>query len=125
MDRKQSAGRQVALFKKEIKEIKDRLLGHSDEPVASAATAQPIVMYSTRFCPYCMRARGLLQSKGWEYQEIAVDGDHALRSEMMQKSGRHTVPQIWIGDQHIGGCDELFRLEVGNQLEAMVMGENQ
>ena len=44
---------------------------------------------------------------------------------MMKKSGQHTVPQIWIGDQHIGGCDELFGLEFGNQLEAMVMGENQ
>jgi glutaredoxin 3 len=113
------------VFKKSIKEVKDRLRGHSDEPVAISATAQPIVMYSTRFCPYCMRARGLLQSKGWDYQDIPVDGDQGLRSEMMQKSGQHTVPQIWIGDQHIGGCDELFRLEVGNQLEAMVMGENQ
>lgn len=110
-----------------IKEIKDRLLGRSDEAAAPAATAtaQPIVMYSTRFCPYCMRARSLLQSKGWDYEDIPVDGDQALRSEMMQKSGRHTVPQIWIGDQHIGGCDELFRLEAGNQLESMVMGEKQ
>ena len=44
---------------------------------------------------------------------------------MMEKSGQQTVPQIWIGDQHVGGCDELFRLEVGNKLERMVMGENQ
>jgi len=110
-----------------IKEIKDRLLGRGDEAAAPAATAtaQSIVMYSTRFCPYCMRARSLLQSKGWDYEDIPVDGDQARRSEMMQKSGRHTVPQIWIGDQHIGGCDELFRLEAGNQLEPMVMGEKQ
>lgn len=101
------------------------MLGRSDKLAVSAATSQPIVMYTTRFCPYCIRARGLLQSKGWDYQEIRVDADQGLRSEMMQKSGQHTVPQIWIGDQHIGGCDELFRLEVGNQLKAMVMGENQ
>jgi glutaredoxin 3 len=113
------------MFKKEIKGIKDRMSGRSDKLAVPATTSQPIVMYTTRFCPYCIRARGLLQSKGWDYQDIPVDADQGLRSEMMQKSGQHTVPQIWIGDQHIGGCDELFRLEVGNQLKAMVMGENQ
>ncbi len=110
---------------KEIKGIKGRMPGRSDKPAAPATTSQPIVMYTTRFCPYCIRARGLLQSKGWDYQDIPVDADQGLRSEMTQKSGQHTVPQIWIGDQHIGGCDELFRLEVGNQLKAMVMGEYQ
>ena len=110
---------------KEIKEIKDKILGRSDKLTVSAATPQPIVMYTTRFCPYCIRARGLLKSKGWDFQDIPVDTDQGLRSEMMKKSGQHTVPQIWIGDQHIGGCDELFGLEFGNQLEAMVMGENQ
>ena len=113
------------MFMKEIKGINDRMRGRSDKLAVPAATSQPIVMYTTRFCPYCIRARGLLQSKGWDYQDIRVDADQGLRSEMMQKSGQHTVPQIWIGDQHIGGCDELFRLEVGNQLKAMVMGENQ
>ena len=110
---------------KEIKEIKDKILGRSDKLAVPAAAPQPIVMYTTRFCPYCIRARGLLQSKGWDFQDIPVDTDQGLRSEMMKKSGQHTVPQIWIGDQHIGGCDELFGLEFGNQLEAMVMGENQ
>ena len=99
--------------------------GRSDKLAVPAATSLPIVMYTTRFCPYCIRARGLLQSKGWDYQDIPVDADQGLRLEMTQKSGQHTVPQIWIGDQHIGGCDELFRLEVGNQLNAKVMGENQ
>ena len=113
------------MFIKEVKRIEDRVQGRSDKRAATDATSQPIVMYTTRFCPYCIRARGLLQSKGWDYQDIPVDADQGLRSEMMQKSGQHTVPQIWIGDQHIGGCDELFRLEVGNQLKAMVMGENQ
>ena len=125
MDREQSAGRQVAMFIKEIKRIEDRVQGRSDKRAATDATSQRIVMYTTRFCPYCIRARGLLQSKGWDYHDISVDSDQGLRSEMMQKSGRRTVPQIWIGDQHIGGCDELFRLEVGNRLEAIAMGENQ
>jgi glutaredoxin 3 len=113
------------MFMKVIKGIKDRMPGRSDKLAVPAATSLPIVMYTTRFCPYCIAARGLLQSKGWDYQDIPVDADQGLRLEMRQKSGQHTVPQIWIGDQHIGGCDELFRLEVGNQLNAMVMGENQ
>ncbi len=110
---------------KEIKGMKDRALGRNDKQEASAGSSQPIVMYTTKFCPYCIRARGLLESKGWDYQDIPVDADQGLRLEMIEKSGQHTVPQIWIGGQHVGGCDELFRLEAGNQLKTMVMGENQ
>jgi glutaredoxin 3 len=110
---------------KGIKGIKDRELGSNDEQAVPAPAGNPIVMYTTRYCPYCMRARGLFEGKGWDYQDIAVDADQGLRSEMMKKSGQHTVPQIWIGDQHVGGFDDLFRLEMGNQLEAMVMGESQ
>ena len=105
--------------------IKDKALGRNEKQVVPTATTQPIVMYTTKFCPYCMRARGLLESKGWDYQDIPVDADQGLRFEMIEKSGQHTVPQIWIGGQHVGGCDELFRLEAGNQLKTMVMGENQ
>ncbi len=83
-----------------------------------------IVMYTTRFCPYCMRARSLLKHKGWEFEDIAVDGKPALRDEMMQKAGRHTVPQIWIGDQHVGGCDELVQLEMAGKLDSIVEGDN-
>jgi glutaredoxin 3 len=113
------------MFLKEIKEIGYRVLDSSDKLAGKAAKSQAIVMYTTKFCPYCIRARGLLESKGWDYQNISVDADQGLRSEMRKKSGQHTVPQIWIGDQHVGGCDELFHLEEGNLLEAMVMGENQ
>ena len=67
----------------------------------------------------------MLESKGWDYQDVPVDADQELRSEMAQKSGQHTVPQIWIGDQHVGGCEELFRLEDGNRLDTMVLGVNQ
>ena len=113
------------MFLKEIKGIKNRVLGSNDKQAIPAATPQSIVMYTTRFCPYCIRARGLLESKGWDYEDIPVDADEGLRSEMIEKSGQQTVPQIWIGDQHVGGCDELFRLEGGNKLERMVMRENQ
>ena len=110
---------------KEIKGMKDRALGRNDKQEASAGSSYPIVMYTTKFCPYCIRARGLLESKGWDYQDIPVDADQGLRFEMIEKSGQHTVPQIWIGGQHVGGCDELFRLEAVNQLKIMVMGKNQ
>jgi glutaredoxin 3 len=110
---------------KDTKSNKEIALGRSDKRLVPAKTLQPIVMYTTRFCPYCVSARGLLESKGWNYQDIPVDTDQGLRSEIMRKSGQQTVPQIWIGDQHVGGCDELFRLEADNQLETMVTGEIQ
>ena len=109
---------------KKIKGKEDLRLGSSDKQAVLAAISQPIVIYTTRFCPYCIKARGLLESKGWDYQDIPVDADQGLRLEMIEKSGQHTVPQIWIGGEHVGGCDELFRLELGKQLETMVTGEN-
>lgn len=77
-------------------------------------------MYSTRFCPYCMRARSLLDSKQVSYTDIAVDGQPALRREMMERSGRHTVPQIWIDDRHIGGFDDLAGLDRRGQLDELL-----
>ena len=79
-----------------------------------------VIMYSTRFCPYCMRARFLLDSKNVDYTDIGVDAKPALRREMMEKSGRHTVPQIWIGDRHVGGYDDLARLEQQGQLDELL-----
>jgi len=79
-----------------------------------------VVIYTTPFCPYCIRAKHLLTSKGVPYQEINVSGDRARRAEMEQKSGRHTVPQIWIGDQHVGGCDDIYELERRGQLNALL-----
>lgn len=78
------------------------------------------VIYTTRFCPYCVRAKRLLDGKGVDYREIHVDFKPELRREMVQKSGRHTVPQIWIGDRHIGGCDELMALERGGRLDDLL-----
>lgn len=77
-------------------------------------------MYSSNYCGFCIRALRLLESKGVDVTELNVDRDGDLRKKMMQKSGRHTVPQIWIGDQHIGGCDDLYQLERAGKLESLL-----
>lgn len=79
-----------------------------------------VVIYTTAWCPYCIRAKGLLDRKGATYEEIPVDGKPALRSEMASKAGRTSVPQIWIDDEHVGGCDELHALERAGRLDAML-----
>jgi glutaredoxin 3 len=84
-----------------------------------------IHLYTTRVCPYCVRAKQLLDSKKFDYRETSVDGSPQLRTEMMNRSGRQTVPQIWIGDSHIGGCDELWALERSGQLDALLEAEQQ
>ena len=79
-----------------------------------------VKMYSTRFCPYCIRARMLLDSKGVAYTDIGVDADPQLRREMMSLSGRRTVPQIWIDDLHVGGFDDLASLERQGRLDDLL-----
>jgi len=76
-----------------------------------------IVMYCTPYCPYCVRAKMLLTNKGVEFTEHRVDVDDALRVEMEQRSGRTSVPQIFIDDFHVGGCDDLFALEAAGELD--------
>ena len=72
----------------------------------------PIKMYSTGYCPYCVRAKALLQSKGvLAIEEIRIDTDPAQREDMMRITGRRTVPQIFIGGTHVGGCDDLIALD--------------
>ena len=78
-----------------------------------------VVMYTSRYCPFCVRAKQLLLEKKASLKELFVDQDPELRQKMMQKSGRHTVPQIWIGEQHIGGCDELLALDRANKLDGL------
>jgi glutaredoxin 3 len=77
-----------------------------------------INIYSTLFCPYCTRAKMLLEQKGMEYNEIRVDIETERRKEMMELSGRTSVPQIFIDDDHIGGCDDLYHLEAQGELDA-------
>lgn len=81
---------------------------------------KPVIVYSSDYCPYCMRAKYLLQSKGAAFQEIKVDGKPQVRAEMTQKAGRTSVPQIWIGSTHVGGCDELHALEGAGKLDALL-----
>ena len=84
--------------------------------------SQPeIVMYSSRFCPFCVRAKALFTKKKLEFDEILIDQQPDIRRKMMVESGRHTVPQIWIGSLHIGGCDELLALEKEDKLEGLLV----
>lgn len=76
-----------------------------------------VIMYSTRFCPYCVRARMLLEKKGVEFTDIRVDSEPQLRDEMTKLAGRSSVPQIFIDDEHVGGCDDLYELELEGQLD--------
>jgi glutaredoxin 3 len=79
-----------------------------------------VVIYTTRICPYCIRAKQLLQSKGVEFNEISVDAQPELRLEMMEKSGRRTVPQIWVGETHVGGFDDLWAMDRAGKLQPLL-----
>ena len=80
-----------------------------------------VVMYSTAVCPYCVMAERLLKSKGVEeIEKIRVDLDPAVREAMMQKTGRRTVPQIYVGDTHVGGFDDLSALDRAGKLDALL-----
>ena len=83
--------------------------------------APHIRMYATRSCPFCVRAEALLMSKGvTDFEKILIDSDPARREEMMTITGRRTVPQIFIGDRHIGGCDDLHELDYNGKLDPLL-----
>ncbi len=79
-----------------------------------------IIVYSTTYCPYCVRAKQLLERKDVEYQEIMVDHDPSLMQEMMERSQRRTVPQIFINEQSIGGYDDLAHLDAKGELDGLL-----
>jgi glutaredoxin 3 len=86
---------------------------------------KPVTIYTTRSCGYCRMAKALLARKGAPFEEIDVTFDSARRAEMTAKAGgRTTVPQIWIGDRHVGGCDDLYDLEHAGELDALLADEN-
>lgn len=85
--------------------------------------AQPITIYTTRTCPFCVSAKALLQQKGFSFEEVDVGGDPDLRAKMTQRAnGRRSVPQIFIGETHVGGNDDLQALERNGKLEPLVKG---
>jgi glutaredoxin 3 len=80
-----------------------------------------VLMYLTAACPFCQSAERLLAEKGvCDIEKIRVDQQPGRRAEMMQKSGRRTVPQIWIGERHVGGCDDLYALEREGKLDPLL-----
>jgi glutaredoxin 3 len=90
---------------------------NENEPRTNMTEVQ---IYATAICPYCVRARNLLQRKGVAYQEIRVDRDRDQLRVMIQRSKRTTVPQIFIGDDHIGGFDDMARLDDAGKLDALL-----
>jgi glutaredoxin 3 len=84
---------------------------------------QPVTMYTTAFCPYCVRAKQILKARGVdEINEIRVDAEPQERMKMMEITGRRTVPQIFIGDTHVGGCDDLMALDSRGGLLPLLNG---
>ncbi|MDR2219525.1 MAG: glutaredoxin 3 [Methylobacillus sp.] len=82
-----------------------------------------ITMYTSATCPYCINAERLLRSKGAEHiEKVRIDLDLQRRDEMMQKSGRRTVPQIWIGERHVGGFEDLRALDLKGELDSLLAG---
>jgi glutaredoxin 3 len=83
-------------------------------------SSSTIVMYTTNWCPYCERARRMLKTKGATFEEVDVESAPEKRAEMQARSGRRTVPQIFIGEYHVGGSDDLAALEDAGKLDAML-----
>lgn len=83
---------------------------------------QPVTIYTTPYCGFCHAAKRLLNKKGVDFNEIDVNRNPELRQEMMHKAGRHTVPQIWIGEVHVGGFDEMNDLERNGKLDPLLQG---
>lgn len=81
---------------------------------------KPVEIYTTQTCPYCIRAKGLLTKKRVAFQEIDVGAAPSLRAKMTERTGRTSVPQIFIGGKHIGGCDDLHALDAAGKLDGML-----
>lgn len=79
-----------------------------------------IEIYTWSSCPFCIRAKALLDRKGAEYTEYCIDGDEAARSKMAERAGRRSLPQIFIDDKHIGGCDDIHALERKGKLDQLL-----
>ena len=92
--------------------------------MSTQASKPQVLMYSTAVCPYCIRAEQLLKARGVaEIEKVRIDLDPDRRDEMMQKTGRRTVPQIYIGDTYVGGCDDLIALDHAGKLLPLLAGD--
>ena len=85
-------------------------------------TQPAVTVYTSDWCPYCQRAKGLLTQKNVIFSEINVEEDAKFREQMIARSNRRTVPQIFIADKHVGGCDELFELDRSGELDRLIQG---
>ena len=85
------------------------------------AVAAPVLMYAKSWCLYCDRARELLKHKGVAFQEIDIETQPGQREDMIRRSGQYTVPQIFIGDRHVGGWDDLYALDVAGGLDPLLL----
>jgi glutaredoxin 3 len=85
-------------------------------------TQPAVTVYVSDWCPYCQRAKGLLSQKNVAFNEVNVEDEPKLREEMIARSQRRTVPQIFIGDRHVGGCDDLFELDRSGELDRLIQG---
>jgi glutaredoxin 3 len=85
-------------------------------------TQPEVTVYTSDWCPYCRRAKDLLTRKNVSFSEINVEDEPKAREEMIARSNRRTVPQIFIGDRHVGGCDDLFELDGSGELDRILQG---
>ncbi len=81
---------------------------------------KPVTIYTKSWCPYCAAAKELLTRKGAAFDEIEISGKADLLREMVSRSGRNTVPQIFVGDRHVGGCDDLYALDSRGELDPLL-----
>jgi glutaredoxin 3 len=86
-------------------------------------TTAAVLVYSKSWCPYCERAKALLRHKGISFEEVDIETHPERREEMIQRSGRRTVPQIFIGERHVGGSDDLFGLEAAGRLDRLLQSD--
>ncbi|MFQ3309300.1 MAG: glutaredoxin 3 [Polaribacter sp.] len=102
--------------------FKAKKVNHGHDYYEKGALMTQVRLYGIRFCPFCTAAKDLLSKKGVQYQEIPVDHDPVLRADIITKSGQRTVPQIWVGDTHVGGYSELQGLEANGELDLLLNG---
>lgn len=89
----------------------------------SPSSPPPITLYTTAICPYCLSAKNFLKSKGLSWTEVRIDTDPAERSRMVERAGRTSVPQIFVGDVHVGGFDDMMALHRAGKFEPLLSGD--